>query len=175
MLVFNAIGNLAADAEVRDANGRKFVSFVVYHSEKFVTAGGEERERVQRVSCALNGDGGKLLPFLRKGVKVFVSGRGSTNVYSSPKERAMVAGVNIAVDHVELCGGSSDEVPRQLFTTDGVAVDVHKAYFIEKNVLKELKCTQLIAERGGMFNVDKVGFVTPMPADNNPEQQNGQK
>lgn len=164
MLVSNVIGNLAADAEVKEANGKKFVSFTVYHSEKFTTASGEQKERTQRVSCALNGDGGSLLQYLKKGVKVFVSGRSELRTYSSPTQRAIVAGLNLSVDRVELCGGSSEDVPRELVVPDsGLVLPVKKAYFIPLDELKKNGEPKVLYSLygGSMFNVDNNGFVYP--------------
>ena len=166
MLQFSVLGNLAADAEVKQSNGRSFVSFTVYHSEKYTTASGEQRERVQRVSCALNGDGGSLLQYLKRGVKVYVSGRGMTSVFSSPKERAWVAGVNISVDRVELCGGSSDEVPRQLSTPEGLILPVHKAYYIAMVDKEANNVQELLDNHGSRYAVDANGFITQVVTQN---------
>ena len=45
---------------------------------------GTKRESTTWVSCILNGDGGKLLPYLKRGAQVFVEGVGSARCFSSP-------------------------------------------------------------------------------------------
>lgn len=144
------IGNLGSDAHVEQNNGRPFVSFNVAHNDRFTKEDGTVVEKMQWISCALNGDGGKLLPFLKKGRQVYVEGRCQTRVFSSEKERRMVAGVNLSVDHLELIGGQSDEVPSRLFDLQGVMHDVHKSYWIDNNEAAEI-----------LAGVDKQFLTTP--------------
>lgn len=116
MLRIEMIGNLGADAEVKDNNGRKFISFRVAHSDKWIDAvSGQEHVSTVWVSCALNGDGGKLLQYLKKGVKVFLRGSMSMNIYSSPKTRQMECGLNVSVWEIELCGSpqAAQQQPEQ--------------------------------------------------------------
>lgn len=101
MLRLQVIGNLGADAERKEANGRRFVSFRVAHSEKR----SDGTEVTNWVACAMNGDGGKLIDYLKKGVKVWVEGRPRIRTYSSPKTHQIEAGIDLSVDNVELCGG----------------------------------------------------------------------
>lgn len=167
MLNYEVIGNLGSDAKVEEANGRKFVSFNVGHNDRWSDESGQVYEQTIWISCAMNGDGGKLLPFLKKGKAVFVRGRGSVRVYSSPKERRMVAGLNVSVDRLELLGGTSDEVPRRLYNDDGEEILVSKAYFISQAQAEALgvkKMNQqaiLHARDGRDFNVDYPCWVTP--------------
>lgn len=125
------IGNLGADARVEQSNGRPFISFNVAHNDRYEKEDGTVVEKQQWISCAMNGDGGKLLQYLKKGRQVYVEGRCSTRVFSSEKERRMVAGVNLSVDHLELIGGQADEIPGRIFDTEGVMHDTHKAYWID--------------------------------------------
>lgn len=103
MLNLQVIGNLGADAERRERNGRSFITFRVAHSERR-----GEVETTQWVSCILNGDGGQLAQFLVRGQKVFVSGRASLKVYSSPKTHQLEAGLDMNVDRIELCGSKQE-------------------------------------------------------------------
>ena len=122
MQKLSVIGNLGNDAELRAReDGSKFVTFKVADTSKWTDLKGVVHESTQWISCVLNGDGGKLLQYLKRGVKVYVDGRPSYRVYSSEKERAVKCGVDIAVSSVELCGGSSDDVPRLLVDSDGQA------------------------------------------------------
>lgn len=110
MLRIEMIGNLGADAEVKENNGRKFISFRVAHSDKWKDAvSGQEHVSTVWASCALNGDGGNLLQYLKKGVKVFLRGSMSMNIYSSPKTHQMECGLNISVWELELCGSPQQE------------------------------------------------------------------
>ncbi len=132
------IGNLGADAHVEANNGRPFVSFSVGHNDRFTRPDGTVVETTQWISCALNGSSDNLLPYLKKGKQVYVEGRCRLRCYSSEKERRFVAGANISVDHLELIGGSTDDVPRTLHDENGVMRSVKKAYFIEEHDAKEV-------------------------------------
>lgn len=108
MLNLQVIGNLGADAERRENNGRAFVTFRVAHSEKR-----NDVERTTWVSCVLNGDGGLLAQYLVKGTKVFVSGRVTLKTYSSPKTHQIEAGLDLNVDRIELCGGRDAQLTKE--------------------------------------------------------------
>ena len=166
MLQISLVGALGADAEKRTANGHDFISFNVASTERFTKADGTQAENTTWVSCTLNGDGGKLLQYLRRGTIVYVSGRGSTRVYSSPKERRMVAGINLMVDAIELVGGRPDAVPGRLVTCLGQLVDICKAYYVKPTqwegvVPKEGLSAYLYGERGGYYLVNSDGYVIP--------------
>lgn len=168
MQQLTVLGNLGADAQVREDNGRKFVTFKVADTTKFTNQKGETKETTTWVSCVLSGDGGNLLPYLKKGVKVLVVGRPGYKVYSSEKARAMMAGVDLHVISVELAGGSTDEVPRQLVNPEtSELVEVTKYYWV-----KDLKSCTLFGVHGGAYVVDKKGFVTPQVSNESTTEEN---
>lgn len=104
------IGNLGADAEVKIYNGNKFVSFRVAHTDKWVDQQtGVISTQTTWVSCSLNGDGGALTPYLKKGTKVFVRGTPNFVTFSSPKTHKFETGVNLFVREIELCGGNQKQ------------------------------------------------------------------
>lgn len=110
MIKMEIIGNLGADAEVKVYNGNKFVSFRVAHTDKWVDQqAGVISTQTTWVSCSLNGDGGALTPYLKKGTKVFLRGTPNFVTYSSPKTHKMEAGVNLFVREIELCGGHQEQ------------------------------------------------------------------
>lgn len=114
MIKMEIIGNLGADAQLQVNNGNKFVSFRIANTDTWTDKRtGEIFKATQWVSCSLNGDGGNLLPYLRKGAKVFVRGNAQIVTYSSPKTHQIEAGVNLFVREIELCGGSKEENQQQ--------------------------------------------------------------
>lgn len=114
MIKMEIIGNLGADAQMQVYNGNKFVSFRIANTDAWTDkATGEIKKSTQWISCTLNGDGGNLLPYLKKGTKIFVRGNAQIVVYSSPKTHQMEAGVNLFVREIELCGGSKEEAHPQ--------------------------------------------------------------
>lgn len=151
------IGNLGADAEVKESNGQKYVSFKVADSQRWTDANGEQHESTVWVGCIMSGDGGNLLQYLKKGTAVFVEGRMSTRIYSSEKQRAMVAGIDLSVRHVELIGAKPDTVPSRLFTPQGVMVDVSKHYWTQQ--VEHYGCV-LMDRSGNQYSVDDNGWVS---------------
>lgn len=180
MLNFTVIGNLGADAHVENVNGRKFVSFSVADSQRWVNEKGEEQTALQWVSVAWDGDGGKLLEHLKKGRLVYVEGRGSVRCYSSPKTHRFEAGANISARRIELLGsGNTDDVPRRLYSTDGIEFPINKAYYITQEQAKSLgasktKVATLVSQDGRQFEANGGGWVYPKQvqeqADGNNEQ-----
>ena len=102
MLKCEIIGNLGADAEARTVNGQSFVSFRVAHSVTSTdTQTGAVTESTTWVSCTLNGDGGRLLPYLRKGTKVYLRGSVMLRLYEG-NDGKKHAGLNLYVAELEL-------------------------------------------------------------------------
>lgn len=130
MLQCTMIGNLGANAEIKTADGREFVTFRIAHNDSFKGADGVRKETSMWVDCTMNCTTGRpaVLPYLTKGTTVCVVGNVSLRVYSSEKDRCMKAGLTIHVQKLELLGGSGDAIPRRLYTSDGVMVDVNKYY-----------------------------------------------
>lgn len=179
MLTIEVIGNLGADAHVEESNGRKFVAFNVADSQRWTDQNGQAHESVQWVSCTMDGDGGNLLPHLAKGRLVYVVGRGSTRVYSSPKTRRFEAGINLSVMRIELLGGQPDIVPRDLYDADGIAHRVTKYFSIPPEDAKALgvntkKDAILQSADGRQFQVVNGGWVAPIQPAETQDTQNAQ-
>ena len=154
------VGNLGADAEIKRENGREFVSFSIANTERRRKPDGSYEEKTNWVSATLNGDGGNLFQYLKKGAKVYAYGDYSVRMFHSEKQRALVAGVNLYVRDIELISTNVDAVPRDLYDGDGVAYRVSKYYWVEGKV----KC-QLYDRNGTLYLVDQNGFVWPPAAE----------
>lgn len=155
MLQAMLIGNLGADCQMQESNGRKFTTARVAHNERWTDAAGQVHDQTQWVDIILN-DHPKVAEFLKAGTQVFVIGNIQTRVYSSQKDRCMKAGITISVRHIELIGGRSDEVPAKLYDQNGVMHDVLKYYHTD------LAGGVLMSQRGQQFAVDDNGWVLPM-------------
>lgn len=169
MLKVEVIGNLGADAEVKDYQGNKFVTFRVAHSSKFKNADGQQTESTTWVDVTMNDTESKVIPFLKAGVKVFVRGNASLRVYSSPKDRMMKAGLQVSAWEIELCGGVSEDVPRQLIDpSSGALFDVSKYYWCNKSVegMKADEYVELVDQKGHRFLMNYGGFVQPFAEEN---------
>lgn len=166
MLKVEVIGNLGADAEIKDSNGSKFLSFRVANSSKWVDQKGVEHNDVSWIDCTYNNVESKVCSYLKQGVKVFIRGNGSMRVYSSKKERMMKAGLQVSVNEIELCGGSTDLVPREVIDPETSQIyETHKAYWIDidtKN-MKEDDVKLMIDARGNQYGLNKSQFVAPVP------------
>lgn len=155
MLKLTIIGNLGADAELRKDQGREFVSLSIAHTERRRGADGAEREVTTWVSATLNGDGGNLLPFLKKGTKVFAYGDCDVRTFHSEKERCLKAGLKLFIRNIELVGSIGDDVPRDLYDMDGVAHRVTKHYYCQ-----DVRSTTLFDRGGSEFLVGAAGWVS---------------
>lgn len=165
MLIATLIGNLGANAEIKTADGREFVSFRVAHNDSYKGADGTRVESSMWVDCTMSCANGRpaVLPYLTKGTAVCVVGQVSTRVYSSEKDRCMKAGIKIHVQRVELIGAAGDNCPRRLYTKNGVMVNVLKYFHAET------KETTLYDQRGNAYSIAEGGWVCP-PNTQNDEQ-----
>lgn len=153
MQKLEVIGNLGADAELKNYNGSEFISFRVADTQKV-----NGNDVTTWIDCTMNGNGGKLMQFLKAGTKVFVSGRPAYRIFDSAKYHCKMVGVQLFVNQCELCGGSNDAVPRELITADGQIVTVAKYY----NILDEniRNCT-LTDKNLQQYDVNEHGWVAP--------------
>lgn len=160
------IGNLGADAEIKESNGSKFVAMRMALTDKWTTESGEKRESTTWADVTMSNTESKIIPYLKTGVKLFVRGNGSLRVYSSPTEKKMKAGIQCAATEIELCGGVSELVPRQLVDPDtGNLINTTKYYWCdgETKGMKAQDTKLLIDTRGNQYLMDKRGFVAPVP------------
>lgn len=102
MLKIEVIGNIGNDAEVKNINGNECVAFNVASSEK--------RNGVDYttwVSVLMNGNGGNLTQYLKRGAKVFVRGNLSVKQYQD-KNGQWCVGLNMSASEIQLCGLKSE-------------------------------------------------------------------
>lgn len=147
------IGNIGADAQLQEKDGRKFTTFRVAHNESWTDDAGTRHDKTMWVDCILN-DHPKVAQWLKQGQQVVVMGTVSLRVYSSQKDRCMKPGMTINVHRIELIGGASDPIPSRLYDSNGVQHDVSKHFWTD------VKGMVLVSQRGQQFNVDNNGWVT---------------
>lgn len=167
MLLTTMIGNLGANAEIKAADGREFVTFRIAHNETFTNADGTKTEKSMWVDCTMSCTNGRpaVLPYLKKGTAVCVVGNISTRVYSSEKDRCLKAGITIHVMKLELIGGQSDSVPSRVYDGDGAE------HLVVKFFLTDMKDQTVYDRSGHAYSVDKKGWITPVKTNDNGEQQ----
>lgn len=100
MLEINLSGKIGSDAVVKEANGKKFLSFSAYHSYKKQ----DGTYNSTFVNCTYFTDRADVIaPFLKKGKGVFVKGEPSARAYMG-KDNTPQGSLDCIVRHVELCG-----------------------------------------------------------------------
>lgn len=155
MKKLSVIGNLGGDAVRKVENGRPFLSFSIADTRRRTDEQGNTSETTEWISATMNGENERLLPYLKKGVKVYASGDCAVRQYHSEKQRALVAGLNLYVRELELISTNTEAVPRDLYDPQGVAYRVQKFYNVGKI---ESQC--LFDRQGAQFYVDENGWVS---------------
>lgn len=165
-------GNLGAKAEIKSDQGRKYVQFSVADTRRWKDEQGNEHTQTTWFSCFYRNVDAEVVKYLERGTKVFVRGHGDLRIYSSEKERKMMAGCSINVTEIELLGGSSDEVPRRLYTLEGELVDVTKWFYVATHPAG----TILQSLGGDRYEVIEGGWVKPVvpPAESSNEAETSQ-
>lgn len=103
MLKLEIIGHLGADARVVRGNDGEYTAFNVAHSVTNTdTQTGESKENTVWVSVTVNRNVGSLLPYLKKGTRVFVRGNMATRLYVG-HDGQKHAGINLYAQEIELC------------------------------------------------------------------------
>jgi len=175
MLKVELIGNLGADVQIKESNGSKFATMRIAHTDKWTDDKGNTKESTTWVDVTLNNVESKVLQYLKAGVKVFVRGNASLRVYSSAKDRCMKAGLTVSAHEIELCGGSTDEVPRELANPEnGTLFRVAKYYQSDVDTSKWKKDDQcvLVDRQARRYIVVKGGWVAPEQVPVTEDQEN---
>ena len=102
MLILSLIGNLGKDAETKNINGKEYLSFSVASTEK------KGEQEVTTWISVLVGNNPNLLPYLKKGQQVFVSGKMNASIYQSQNNIGM--DISVFASTLQLCGGKRDNV-----------------------------------------------------------------
>lgn len=152
MLNLQVIGNLGSDATVRESNGKSYTMFRVAHSDSFHRQDGTVVNNTTWVSCILSGARPNLMPYLKRGQRVFVEGLMTTRIYDSAQYHCKMVSVELNVHNLELIG-MREEVPSKLYTENGEQVQVTKAY------VTNFKKTTLKGFDGTEYNTDKSGVI----------------
>lgn len=65
MITLEIIGNIGADATIKDINGQKYISFSVANTDTYTTNTGERKETTTWVSCLKKGES-SISQYLKK-------------------------------------------------------------------------------------------------------------
>lgn len=108
MVTIEVIGNLGANAEVKEYQGTKFVSFNVCDNRKV-----GDKEVSQWYGCTLNKWSEKLLPYLKKGQCVFLRGVPRYRIFDSALHRCKMVAVDIMVNDIQLIGAAPSDASQE--------------------------------------------------------------
>lgn len=107
MVTIELIGNIGADAQVKESNGSKFVSFNVCDNRKV-----NGQELSQWYGCTINRVNENLLKYLRKGQNVFVRGVPKYRVFDSALHHCKMVAVDVFVNDLQLIGSAPESSER---------------------------------------------------------------
>jgi single-strand DNA-binding protein len=79
----DVIGLLGKDAVVNEVNGKKVINFNLAHTEKYKDQLGQEQTRTTWLHCNWWTEKTNISALLKKGQKVFVSGKPEAKVYTN--------------------------------------------------------------------------------------------
>lgn len=97
------IGNIGADAQMKNINGVEYCTFDVAHSVK-----NGDSEKTVWISCLARGFN-NVIPYLKRGTKVYVCGDLSCRLYDSSHYHCKMIGFSVFVDTLQLCSPKQDE------------------------------------------------------------------
>lgn len=101
------IGNIGNDAQAREVNGRKFVTFNVAVSAKYKDKQtGVDVEKTTWVGCLRDGMQ-NVDQYLKKGTQVYIEGTPSVNVWQDREGKAQ-AQIQLNVYTLQLLGSAKD-------------------------------------------------------------------
>lgn len=109
------IGNITADAVIREVNGKHVINFNLAVNKKF-EKNGQKIEKVTFYKCAIWRDNTSIAQYIKKGDKLFVEGLPEVETYQN-KNGETVAHIKINVYTVELLGGNRKSESNQQEST----------------------------------------------------------
>ena len=101
MLAIEFCGYVGNDAEIKEFNGQKFISFNVATSERYKDAQGNTVSRTTWISCLKPGESA-VVQYLKKGTQVFVRGDFSAKTFTNAN--GVQVGINCRVKELQLLG-----------------------------------------------------------------------
>lgn len=106
MLQITVIGNIGANAEIKEINGRQFSAFRVASTSR--RGGQEETTWVSVLSFYSE----KLHPFLVKGQQVYVIGDGRISTFTK-RDNTTSYDISVMADKLQLCGSKQAQQTTQ--------------------------------------------------------------
>lgn len=105
MVRTDVIGFLGNDATVNNVNGRSVINLNIAHTEKYKDAQGNQKEKVLWISAAYWTDKTGIVPYLKKGTQVYVTGMPDVKTYPNQQGQT-VAQLTLRVQSIQLLGST---------------------------------------------------------------------
>jgi len=101
------IGNITANAEVKEVGNRRAINFSTAINESFRDKDGNKTEKTTFYNCTIwREENVKIAQYLTKGTKVFIEGTPEVEVYQD-KQGNTKGAIKIIVSNIELIGSGS--------------------------------------------------------------------
>ena len=97
------IGTLGNDAEVKDLQNNQVIEFSVAVNETWVDKDGQKQTKTTWFNCAKWGNNTNVAQYIKKGDKIYVSGKSNNRAYLKNDGSAEVVN-GITVSEIELLG-----------------------------------------------------------------------
>lgn len=98
------IGNIGRDAELKEHNGKQFVSFSIAANKKYTNAQGERVDRTNWYNCITRQT--NLVQWLKKGTQVLVQGEPNSRMFKAQDGNWMISN-NVNCDKIQLLSSGS--------------------------------------------------------------------
>lgn len=110
MIKLQIIGNLGHDATVKQLeSGKSVIGFSVAHTEKY-RKGDQQETKTTWVKCSWFTDRTAIIPYLKKGTKVYVEGKPEIEMYQD-KNGGTQCNLKMIVRECELQGNAPEARP----------------------------------------------------------------
>lgn len=107
MVKMDLIGFIGNDATVNNVNGRTVVNINIAHTEKYKDAQGNNKEKTLWVSAAWWTDKTGIVPYLKKGTQVYVTGIPDVKTYPNQQGQT-IAQLTLRVQSIQLLGSTQN-------------------------------------------------------------------
>lgn len=112
LMRLTVIGNIGNDAQAREVNGRKFVTFNVAVTAKYKDKqSGVDVEKTTWIGCVRDGLQ-NIDQYLKKGTQVYLEGTPSVNLYQD-REGKSQAQMQMSVHTLQLLGSAKNSQQQQ--------------------------------------------------------------
>lgn len=161
----NFIGNITADAVQRNSNGSLFITFTIARNEKRK----DGTQVAQFIECTKNGDNAALLPYLKKGTQVFVSGRVDVvRPYLNNKLGVWQSGLTLSVKDLQLLSSYKREV------SENNLQQAPQSQPQQNYTQPQAQAPQQTTQRAAQPQASQANLFGNQPMNYQPQQQNAQ-